>query len=260
MVNLSKTFKSHNSAFKKILISFALGLGLTLTTPLAFALERLPVPSNLVTLSSSEGESLFESSSHQSFWQLMPFFTTQLNLTYCGPASASMVLNALNIPAPTSPIYAPFKLFDQNDFFTPDVLKIVTPTQVNMRGASIEELSDAIRTFGVDVTMAYGTESTEEEFRQAANAAVSSSNQFVIVNFYRKHIQEDGGGHFSPLAAYDEKTDRFLLLDVARYKYPAVWVKTADLYKAISLNKEGKPEKIRGYMIIGMATHNKQTD
>jgi hypothetical protein len=257
---MTRTPLSNGAAFKKILLSSALGLALTLIPPLALSLERLPVPSNLITLSSSEGEALFESSSHQSFWQLMPFFTTQKNLTYCGPASATMSLNALNIAAPISPTYAPFKLFDQTNFFTPDVLEIITPTQVNIRGASIQELSGAIKTFGVDVSMTYGTESTEEKFRQAASTAVSSSNQFVIVNFYRKHIQENGGGHFSPLAAYDKKTDRFLLLDVARYKYPAVWVKTTDLYKAISLNKEGKPDKIRGYMIIGMATHNKQTD
>ena len=98
--------------------------------------------------------------------------------------------------------------------------------------------------------MAYGAETTVKDFRTAAKKAVSSSDQFVIVNFYRKHIQEVGGGHFSPLAAYDEKTDRFLLLDVARYKYPAVWVKTADLYKTISLNKKGKAENIRGYIVI----------
>jgi Phytochelatin synthase len=33
-------------------------------------------------------------------------------------------------------------------------------------------------------------------------------------------IGQEQGGHISPLAAYDAETDRFLILDVSRYKYP----------------------------------------
>ena len=56
----------------------------------------------------------------------------------------------------------------------------------------------------------------------------------MIVNYYRKAMGEEVGGHISPLAAYDVKADRFLVLDVARYKYPPVWVKTADLFAAMN--------------------------
>jgi hypothetical protein len=44
----------------------------------------------------------------------------------------------------------------------------------------------------------------------------------VIVNYLRKAIGQEKGGHISPLAAYDAETDRFLILDVSRYKYPPV--------------------------------------
>ena len=57
----------------------------------------------------------------------------------------------------------------------------------------------------------------------------ASRGHFVIVNYLRKALGEQTGGHISPLAAYDGKADRFLILDVARYKYPPVWVKTADI-------------------------------
>ena len=56
----------------------------------------------------------------------------------------------------------------------------------------------------------------------------------MIVNYLRKALGEQKGGHISPLAAYDAKTDRFLILDVARYKYPPVWVKTADMFAAMN--------------------------
>ena len=57
---------------------------------------------------------------------------------------------------------------------------------------------------------------------------------FVIVNYLRSALGEEAGGHISPLAAYDGKADRFLILDVARYKYPPVWVKTADMFAAMN--------------------------
>lgn len=60
-----------------------------------------------------------------------------------------------------------------------------------------------------------------------------AKKQFIIANLTRAGLGEIGGGHHSPIAAYDEQSDRFLFLDVARYKYPAAWVATSDLWNAI---------------------------
>lgn len=43
----------------------------------------------------------------------------------------------------------------------------------------------------------------------------------MISNFARQGLEEHGGGHFSPLGAYNEANDAVLVMDVARYK---VWV------------------------------------
>ena len=48
----------------------------------------------------------------------------------------------------------------------------------------------------------------------------------------RRVLQALAESH-SPLGAYDEKADRFLILDVARYKYPPVWV-TAEASLALA--------------------------
>jgi len=61
---------------------------------------------------------------------------------------------------------------------------------------------------------------------------------------------QETGGHISPLAAYDEDTDRFLILDVARYKYPPVWVTAADLYGAMNTKDSDNDDKMRGYVLI----------
>lgn len=59
-------------------------------------------------------------------------------------------------------------------------------------------------------------------FRQIAINVQEINNGYIFVNFLRSALGEQGSGHMSPLAAYDKKTDRFLMLDVARYRYKAI--------------------------------------
>ena len=39
------------------------------------------------------------------------------------------------------------------------------------------------------------------------------------MNYERAALDQNKSGHISPLAAYDEQTDKLLILDVAAYKY-----------------------------------------
>jgi hypothetical protein len=71
----------------------------------------------------------------------------------------------------------------------------------------------------------------------------------VIVNYLRKSIGQETGGHISPIAAYDQSTDRFLILDVSRYKYPPVWIKAQELWQAIAtVDFDGG--KTRGFVLV----------
>jgi hypothetical protein len=58
------------------------------------------------------------------------------------------------------------------------------------------------------------------------------STPLPLLNFHRSGLSQAGGGHWSPLAGYHEPTDSFLLLDVAKYKYPPAFVPTQLLYDA----------------------------
>jgi hypothetical protein len=222
-------------------------------SPLTFSLTTLPTPKGAILLNSKEGVELFNKSTRQSFWELMPYLTTERGLTYCAVASAVMVLNASNLPAPLTPNHAPYRIFDQDNFFTGKVISMVTPAQVSAKGMSLEELHNTMASFGVKVKKVYGSEVSLKQFRNDVIKAVSFSDHFIIVNVDRKYLHEEGGGQFSPIAAVDIEKDRMLVLDVARYKYPPMWVKTADLYRAMRLNKKGKVEKIRGYLLIHSA-------
>ena len=71
----------------------------------------------------------------------------------------------------------------------------------------------------------------------------------VLLNFNRRFIGQLGGGHWSPLAAYHEASDSALLLDVARYKYPAVWVPLAQLLAAAQ-DPDSVSAKARGLLVV----------
>ncbi len=45
-----------------------------------------------------------------------------------------------------------------------------------------------------------------------------------MANISRKVLSQTGDGHFTPIGGYHEKTDKVLLFDTARFKYPPHWV------------------------------------
>ncbi|KAK1747530.1 hypothetical protein QTG54_001493 [Skeletonema marinoi] len=55
-----------------------------------------------------------------------------------------------------------------------------------------------------------------------------------MINYHRQGLGQVGGGHFSPLGSYHPPTDSFLIMDVAKYKYPPVWVGAATLFSSLS--------------------------
>lgn len=90
---------------------------------------------------------------------------------------------------------------------------------------------------------------TLDEFRTLVSKNLQESGNFVLVNYLRKAIGQETGGHISPVAAYNEETDRFLILDVSRYKYPPVWVKAEELWKAMA-TVDSVSGKTRGFVLV----------
>ena len=221
-----------------------LGVVCLCVAQILFAVEKLPA--NLLSLESREGAVLLQQDLHQNTTGLFAHFTTQQTVTYCGVASAVMVLNAMGVAAPVDPTYTPYTYFTQANFFNDKVSAIIPAKAVSKSGMTLSQLAHAMETYGVKATPFFANKMDIKAFRKMATQALSQ-DQYVTVNFLRTALGQQGGGHHSPLAAYDEKADRFLLLDVARYKYPAYWVKTDDLWNAIN-TMDG--ELSRGLIII----------
>jgi hypothetical protein len=183
------------------------------------------------------------------YWQLIPWFAEQINQTYCGVASAITVLNAMPIKKPVDPIYAPHAYFTQRNFFTPEVVKIISPKTVLNQGMTRDEMVKTLARQGVKASSIAGDSIDESALRSLLQKTLGDDGQFVLVNFSRASLGQDGGGHWSVLAAYDSLSDRALILDVSKYMYAPEWVEISTLRKAID-TLDTTSNKARGLVFV----------
>jgi hypothetical protein len=228
----------------------SLVLAFCFVAPLAHA-ETLALPPNLTDLNSDQGQKFFlESGSFTAYFPIADNFVTQKTQAYCGVASIVMVLNALGVPAPATPEYQPYHTFTQDNLLD-DMTDAVLPRAMLARqGMTLDQLGQLLAQHPVALEVHHAADASLDAFRAAARDYLSAKDHFVLVNYLRKAIGQQIGGHISPLAAYDAKADRFLILDVARYKYPPVWVKASDLFDAMNTTDAVNNNMTRGYILI----------
>jgi glutathione-S-conjugate glycine hydrolase len=203
----------------------------------------------LIPLRSEMGEKLLRRTDPDYFLSLALQFLTQETQTYCSIASSVMVLNALQIPAPVDEAHLPYKVFTQDNFFSPAVSKILPADLVRKQGSTLDQISQALATYPVSIQAVHANQITVAEFRSRAAKAINSRSGYIIVNFLRTSVGQEGEGHMSPLAAYDRISDRFLILEVARYRYPPVWVTTKDLWNAMH-TMDTTSKRHRGFVVV----------
>jgi hypothetical protein len=161
-----------------------------------------------------------------------------------------MVLNALGVPAPTTPEFEPFKTFTQDNLLDDRTEKVLPKEVLAKIGMTLDQIGQLLTTYSVKADVYHAADTSLDEFRKLATEALSTPNRYVIVNYLRRAIGQERGGHISPLAAYDADTDRFLVLDVSRYKYPPVWVEADDLYAAMNTPDSDNQNRTRGFVLV----------
>lgn len=214
------------------------------------AKKDVAITGSYVTLISDEGRQRIERSRHRvDYVSLMATFVMQERQTLCSVATGVAILNALPVKRPVDPKYAPYPYFTQANYFDDRVNAIITRDTTLRMGQTLQQAAAVMAAHGA-VTKAYhAADSSLDEFRRIAKANMTSRIDFVAVNYRRNHVGQPPGAHFSPLAAYDEATDSFLILDVARYKFPPVWVPAADLFDAMN-TLDSESGQTRGFIVV----------
>lgn len=145
-------------------------------------------------------------------------FTPQRYRSFCGPASIATVLRAYGA-----------KSADQTALFP----SLVSELKVFYSGLSLAELAALAESVGLHNELVYADTLDLNTFRESLKKNLSHAGDYILVNYDRRVLRQSGFGHISPVAAYDNKQDAFLILDEAAYKYPFTWVPTRMLFAAI---------------------------
>ena len=235
-----------------------------------------PRPAALVDWASGESVERLSRSSHKTdFFPLSNHFISQDNAIFCGPVSSAIVLNALRL-GKREGLPRDRRSIAQDEMawlwpgadpfygkYTPNnVLTERTKTRLEVLGKPIlidgdpksdfglqlRQLAQVLRSHGLKVVTRVVDESADTAaIRREIAANLASGDDFVLVNYARRALGQEGGGHISPLGAYDARSDSFLIMDVNPNRAPWVWVGAGDLIAAM---RTFDTVENRGYLLV----------
>lgn len=205
------------------------------------ALATLVLPPQEIGLNTPIGQAILAQAREKSHYPaLQNGMQTEIHGTYCGIASSVMVLNALNIRNRGFS-----KKITQTNIFNRRVRQAINMKSLNKYGLSSPDVVNILQSYHLHAKFYKGNTTSFNIFLKTIMAALKNPKQEVIAHFSRPALGQVGQGHFSPIAAYDVKSNRFLIMDVASYKYQPFWVNAFDLWEAmIGFNK------IRGFIVV----------
>mmetsp|Transcript_15695 Transcript_15695/g.49113 ORF Transcript_15695/g.49113 Transcript_15695/m.49113 type:complete len:250 (-) Transcript_15695:70-819(-) len=208
----------------------------------------LPPPSFSVELNSTAGFEVLTRSLHRSYLQVAIHFETQASESLCGIASIAAVFNALAVePTPVDPTYSPYSYWTQATIVNDSCVAAVHDPSY---GSTRSQLAAMVSTcYEVDVLNVSAPSSLDVARTLVVEALRDDAETHLVANFDRAGLDEAGGGHFSPIVAYDVLDDLVLMLDVAKYKYPPLWLPLDDLLAAMADDDPISSEP-RGFLVL----------
>lgn len=250
-------------------IATALLLSAALQT-LALAGEQTLLP-----FASSEGlERLARSTAKSDFAALANQFEAQATIAFCGPATATIVLNALR-PQGSAVPHDRSRLHAADARYLPEGLELTVPrhtqesviatgkktraqvfgepSEVNGKvlrdgGYQLRQLDELLRAHTLTTRLVIvDTQTAEADIRRDLIDNLKRAGDVVIVNYQRAAVGQAGGGHISPLAAYDAASDSVLVLDVNPSHYPWIWMPMATLIQGM---RTRDVVENRGYILV----------
>ncbi|MEM7595518.1 MAG: phytochelatin synthase family protein [Cyanobacteria bacterium P01_A01_bin.83] len=215
-----------------ILLNFVFG------TP---EIARQELPSNLISHESVMGEQLLAESKFNADYALLKSnFVSQSRRAFCGVASSVVALNSLRRDQST---------ITQSTIFNHKTREVIHPLKVTFGGMTLAQLNGILQAHQLNTKLVYAADINIAKFRSLAQKNLSNPNDIMLVNYRRPALNQPGGGHISPIAAYHQQSDRVLILDVAAYKYPPTWVRLEDLWNGIN-SLDQTSNRSRGLIMV----------
>ena len=201
------------------------------------------LPDGLISIDSRVGRTLLADSEKTADYQpLVRWYVPQDKLSWCGVASATIVVNALGLNEPGPALRQP-------KLFTREARQVRSRVRTTWGGMTLQELAGILQTWDAHAEPFHAEEHDIVRFRMLARGNLGDPSDFLVVNYHRSKLGQAGAGHISPVAAWDQDTDRVLILDTASYRYPWTWVRIKDLFGAMN-TQDRASGRSRGWLVV----------
>ena len=229
----------------------------------------------IVGWDTNEGQARLARSRYKTdYLQMAHHFQPQMNPLYCGVASSVIVLNSMRFPGGVTAHRSPvekeasaghaddrleYPAYSQQNLLGDRTEAVKPRAVIEMRstddgeadpGLTLAQLKGILEAYDATVELHYADRNNEAAiaaFRTTVRQALQELEQFILVNFDGRSIGAPTDGHISPVAAYDERSDSVLLLDVAGYLNPWYWVPVEHIYQSMH-TRDGN--NYRGYLVV----------
>ena len=229
----------------------------------------------LVAFASDEGIArLSRAVAKVDFAALANQFEAQSNAAFCGPTTAAIVLNTVRVPSadlprdrsrlraedlqylpngfdPTVPRYTQDNVITKGKKTRSQVLGepiTLNGKQIQDFGYQLRQLDELLRAHDlVTRLVVVDDRKSEEDIRGELVQNLKQVGDYVVVTYRREAVGQRGGGHISPLGAYDAVSDSFLVLDVNPASAGWVWIPTPTLIKGM---RTFDTVENRGYILV----------
>jgi hypothetical protein len=201
-------------------------------------------------------------------------FEAQSNIAFCGPTTAAIVLNTMrsgsrDLPRDRSRLHPEDLQYIPSGFdltvprFTQDnVISKGAKTRAQVLGEPVTVEGKQIRDDGYQLRqfdellrahdlvtrlVVVDDKKSADEVRADFVENLTRAGDYVVVNYRRKDVGQQGGGHISPLGAYDAESDSVLVMDVNPASAGWVWMPIATLIKGM---RTFDTVENRGYILV----------
>ena len=230
----------------------------------------------LVPFASDEGLArLARATAKVGFAPLANQYEAQVNAAFCGPTTAAIVLNTLrsrapdlprdhgrlqpddlrNLPAGVDPIvprYTQDNVITAGAKTRAQVLgePMTAPDGRTARdfGYQLRQFDQMLRAHGLTTrVVVVDDRKPAAEIHADLVAQLGHAGDYVLVNYRREAVGQRGGGHISPLGAWDAASDSFLVLDVNPAAAGWVWMPFETLVRGMRTHDTVEN---RGYVLV----------